>query len=218
MCRIFNLFHVRRPPTVRTVILPVFSGLASGLSLIVAIGAQNAFVLRQGLQRSHVALVIAVCAVSDLVLILLGVAGIGAIIERAPAVLDVVRWAGAAFLVAYGALAAWRAIRGQAVGQLGAGQTVSWVAVLGTGLAFTWLNPHVYLDTVLLLGSLASTHGPDGRWWFAAGAGLASVAWFTALGVGARFLTPVFRRRSAWRVLDAAIAAVMFTMAALLVA
>lgn len=196
----------------------MFSGLASGLSLIVAIGAQNAFVLRQGLQRSHVALVIAVCAVSDLVLILLGVAGIGAIIERAPAVLDVVRWAGAAFLVAYGALAAWRAIRGQAAGQLGAGQTVSWVAVLGTGLAFTWLNPHVYLDTVLLLGSLASTHGPDGRWWFAAGAGLASVAWFTALGVGARFLAPVFRRRSAWRVLDAAIAAVMFSMAVLLVA
>jgi L-lysine exporter family protein LysE/ArgO len=200
------------------VILPVFSGLASGLSLIVAIGAQNAFVLRQGLQRSHVALVIAVCAVSDLVLILLGVAGIGAIIERAPAVLDVVRWAGAAFLVGYGAIAAWRAIRGQAVGQLGAGQTVSWVAVLGTGLAFTWLNPHVYLDTVLLLGSLASTHGPDGRWWFAAGAGLASVAWFTALGVGARFLAPVFRRRSAWRILDAAIAAVVFTMAVLLVA
>jgi L-lysine exporter family protein LysE/ArgO len=218
MRRIFNWFHVRHPPTVGSVILPVFSGLASGLSLIVAIGAQNAFVLRQGLQRSHVALVIAVCAVSDLVLILLGVAGIGAIIERAPAVLDVVRWAGAAFLVAYGALAAWRAIRGQAVGQLGAGQTVSWVAVLGTGLAFTWLNPHVYLDTVLLLGSLASTHGPDGRWWFAAGAGLASVAWFTALGVGARFLAPVFRRRSAWRILDAGIAAVMFTMAVLLVA
>jgi L-lysine exporter family protein LysE/ArgO len=218
MHRIFNWFHVRHPPTVRSVILPVFSGLASGLSLIVAIGAQNAFVLRQGLQRSHVALVIAVCAVSDLVLILLGVAGIGAIIERAPAVLDVVRWAGAAFLVGYGAIAAWRAIRGQAVGQLGAGQTVSWVAVLGTGLAFTWLNPHVYLDTVLLLGSLASTHGPDGRWWFAAGAGLASVAWFTALGVGARFLAPVFRRRSAWRILDAAIAAVMFTMAVLLVA
>jgi L-lysine exporter family protein LysE/ArgO len=218
MRRIFNWFHVRHPPTVGSVILPVFSGLASGLSLIVAIGAQNAFVLRQGLQRSHVALVIAVCAVSDLVLILLGVAGIGAIIERAPAVLDVVRWAGAAFLVGYGAIAAWRAIRGQAVGQLGAGQTVSWVAVLGTGLAFTWLNPHVYLDTVLLLGSLASTHGPDGRWWFAAGAGLASVAWFTALGVGARFLAPVFRRRSAWRILDAAIAAVMFTMAVLLVA
>jgi L-lysine exporter family protein LysE/ArgO len=200
------------------VIIPVFSGLASGLSLIVAIGAQNAFVLRQGLQRSHVALVIAVCAVSDLVLIVLGVAGIGVVIERAPALLDVVRWAGAVFLAAYGAFAAWRAIRGQALEQLNTGRPVSWTSVLATGLAFTWLNPHVYLDTVLLLGSLASTHGPDGRWWFAAGAGLASIAWFTALGVGARFLTPVFRRRSAWRILDAAIAGVMVTMAFLLVA
>jgi L-lysine exporter family protein LysE/ArgO len=199
------------------VIFPVLSGLASGLSLIVAIGAQNAFVLRQGIQRSHVALVIAVCAVSDLVLIVLGVAGIGVVIERAPGVLGVVRWAGAAFLASYGALAAWRAFRGQALGQLGPDRAVSWLAVLGTGLAFTWLNPHVYLDTVLLLGSLASTHGPDGRWWFAAGAGAASIAWFTALGVGARFLAPVFRRRSAWRILDAAIAAVMLTMAVLLV-
>jgi L-lysine exporter family protein LysE/ArgO len=199
------------------VILPIFSGLASGLSLIVAIGAQNALVLRQGLQRSHVALVIAVCAVSDLVLILLGVAGIGVVIERAPAALDVVRWAGAAFLVAYGVLAARRAIRGQAIEQPGSGKTVSWTAVLGTGLAFTWLNPHVYLDTVLLLGSLAGTHGPSGRWWFAAGAGLASIAWFTALGVGARFLAPLFRRRSAWRILDGAIAAVMITLAVLLV-
>ena len=195
----------------------MLSGLASGLSLIVAIGAQNAFVLRQGIQRSHVALVVAVCAVSDLVLILLGVAGIGVVIERAPAVLEVVRWAGAAFLAGYGALAAWRAIRGKALGQLEPARAVSWAAVLGTGLAFTWLNPHVYLDTVLLLGSLASTHGPDGRWWFAAGAGLASIAWFTVLGVGARFLAPVFRRRSAWRILDAAIAAVMVTMAVLLV-
>lgn len=214
----FNWFHAGVPPTVVRVILTVLSGLASGLSLIVAIGAQNAFVLRQGLQRSHVALVIAVCALSDLVLIVLGVAGIGVVIEQAPAVLEVVRWAGAAFLAAYGAFAAWRAVRGQALGQLGTGQSAGWAAVLGTGLAFTWLNPHVYLDTVLLLGSIASTHGPDGRWWFAAGAGLASVAWFTALGVGARFLAPVFRRRSAWRVLDAVIAVVMVTMAILLVA
>ena len=133
-------------------ILPALSGLASGLSLIVAIGAQNAFVLRHGLQRSHVALVVAVCAVSDLVLIVLGVAGIGVVIEQAPAAVETVRWAGAAFLAAYGCLAAWRAVRGQAAGQLGTGQAASWMAVLGAGLAFTWLNPHVYLDTVLLLG------------------------------------------------------------------
>src|SRR3954464_12982201 len=147
----FNWFHDRGALTVNRVILPVFSGLASGLSLIVAIGAQNAFVLRQGLQRSHVALVIGVCAVSDLVLIMLGVAGLGVVLERAPAAIDIVRWAGAVFLVSYGALAAWRAIRGQAFGQLGSERAAGWLAVLGTGLAFTWLNPHVYLDTVLLL-------------------------------------------------------------------
>lgn len=199
------------------VILPALSGLASGLSLIVAIGAQNAFVLRHGLQRSHVALVVAVCAVSDLVLIVLGVAGIGVVIEQAPAAVEAVRWAGAAFLAVYGCLAAWRAVRGQAAGQLGTGQAASWMAVLGAGLAFTWLNPHVYLDTVLLLGSLASAHGPDGRWWFAAGAGTASIAWFAALGFGARFLAPVFRRPGAWRILDSSIAVVMLTLAVLLV-
>jgi L-lysine exporter family protein LysE/ArgO len=214
----FNWFHARGALTVNRVILPVFSGLASGLSLIVAIGAQNAFVLRQGLQRSHVALVIGVCAVSDLVLIMLGVAGLGVVLERAPAAIDIVRWAGAVFLVSYGALAAWRAIRGQAFGQLGSERAAGWLAVLGTGLAFTWLNPHVYLDTVLLLGSLANAHGPSGRWWFAAGAGLASIAWFTALGVGARFLAPIFRRRSAWRILDGGVAVVMLTLAVLLVA
>lgn len=200
------------------VILSVFSGLASGLSLIVAIGAQNAFVLRQGIQRTHVALVVCVCAVSDLVLIVLGVAGLGIVIERAPAVLDVVRWAGAIFLLAYGVLAARRAIRGGLPDQPKALNGGSWAAALGTCLALTWLNPHVYLDTVLLLGSLANTHGPDGKWWFAAGAALGSTLWFTALGVGARFLAPLFQRRSAWRVLDAGIAAVMVTLAVVLIA
>ncbi|WP_426997753.1 LysE/ArgO family amino acid transporter [Pseudarthrobacter sp. N5] len=198
-------------------IISVLSGFATGLSLIVAIGAQNAFVLRQGLQRSHVTLVVAVCALSDLVLILLGVAGIGIVIEQAPAALEVVRWAGAAFLLVYGMLAAWRAIRGEHLDHLGTGQGVGWAAVLGTCLAFTWLNPHVYLDTVFLVGSLASAHGSTGRWWFAAGAGLGSLIWFTALGVGARFLAPLFRRRSAWRVLDGGIAVVMITLAVLLV-
>ena len=175
------------PSTVDPVILSLVSGLASGLSLIVAIGAQNAFVLRQGVQRSHVLLVVAVCALSDLVLIVLGVAGVGVLIEQAPGVLEVVRWAGAAFLLAYGAMAARRAIRGTQASQLSTGQQGTWAAALGTCLALTWLNPHVYLDTVLLLGSLAGTHGADGRWWFAAGAGLGSVAWFAALGAGARY-------------------------------
>jgi len=200
------------------VILSLVSGLASGLSLIVAIGAQNAFVLRQGVQRSHVLLVVAVCAISDLVLIVLGVAGVGVLIEQAPAVLEVVRWAGAAFLVAYGAMAAVRAIRGTQAAQPAAGHKGTWAAALGTCLALTWLNPHVYLDTVLLLGSLAGTHGQDGRWWFAAGAGLGSVAWFAALGTGARFLAPLFARPGSWRVLDGGIALVMVTLAVMLVA
>jgi L-lysine exporter family protein LysE/ArgO len=198
------------------VLAAALSGFLTGLSLIVAIGAQNAFVLRQGLRRRHVLLVVAVCAGSDLMLILAGVAGIGTIIERAPVVLVAVRWFGAAFLLGYGLLAARRALRG---GQLeaSAGQQLSTPAVLAAALAFTWLNPHVYLDTVLLVGSIASTHGVPGRWWFAAGAGLASIGWFTALGYGARALTPVFRRRNAWRVLDGVIAAVMLTLATSLV-
>jgi L-lysine exporter family protein LysE/ArgO len=198
------------------VLAAALAGLGTGLSLIVAIGAQNAFVLRQGLQRRHVGLVVAVCALSDLVLILAGVAGIGTIVERAPLVLVVVRWLGAAFLLGYGLLAARRALRG---GQLeaAADRQLGTSAVLAAALAFTWLNPHVYLDTVLLLGSIASTHGPHDRWWFGAGAGAASIGWFTGLGYGARVLTPVFRRRSAWRVLDAGIAVVMLTLAVSLV-
>ena len=199
-------------------ILSLLSGLASGLSLIVAIGAQNAFVLRQGVQRSHVLLVVAVCALSDVVLIALGVAGVGALIELAPGVLEVVRWAGAAFLLAYGLMAALRAVRGTQASQPVAGQKGTWVAALGTCLALTWLNPHVYLDTVLLLGSLAGTHGADGRWWFAGGAGLGSIAWFAALGTGARFLAPVFARPDSWRVLDGGIALVMVALAVMLVA
>ena len=193
----------------------VIPGFLTGLSLIVAIGAQNAFVLRQGLRRRHVLLVVGVCAVSDLVLILAGVAGIGTIVERAPVVLTVVRWLGAAFLLGYGLLAARRAVRGGGL-EAAADRQLSTPAVLATALAFTWLNPHVYLDTVLLVGSIASTHGAAGRWWFAAGAGTASLAWFTALGYGARALAPVFRRRNAWRVLDAGIATVMFALAATL--
>jgi L-lysine exporter family protein LysE/ArgO len=198
-------------------VLPaVAAGFLTGLSLIVAIGAQNAFVLRQGIRRHRVLLVVGVCAVSDLVLILAGVAGIGTIVERAPVVLTVVRWFGVAFLLGYGLLAAQRAIRGGHL-EAAADRQLSTPAVLATALAFTWLNPHVYLDTVLLVGSIASTHGAPGRWWFGAGAGVASLVWFTALGYGARSLAPIFRRPTAWRVLDAGIAVVMVTLAAMLV-
>ena len=198
-------------------LLTALAGLGFGLSLIVAIGAQNAFVLRQGLRREHVLAVVLVCALSDAVLILLGIAGAGAVIRSAPVVLTVVRFAGAAFLLAYGILAARRALRPTVRTADGPAVRTGLAPTLLTVLALTWLNPHVYLDTVVLLGSIANTHG-DGRWWFGAGAVLGSVIWFTALGYGARLLQPVFAKPAAWRVLDAIIAVVMVALAVSLVA
>ncbi|WP_378147173.1 LysE/ArgO family amino acid transporter [Cnuibacter sp. UC19_7] len=193
-------------------LLAAVAGLGFGLSLIVAIGAQNAFVLRQGLLRSHVGAVVMICALSDTALIGAGVAGIGVIVERFPLVLVVVRVAGAIFLAVYGVLAARRALRPAVLtADARPGPGSLWAAVL-TCLALTWLNPHVYLDTVLLLGSVANTHGDD-RWWFALGAAAGSVLWFSALGYGARLLRPVFARPLAWRILDAAIALVMLALA-----
>ena len=193
-------------------LLAAASGLGLGLSLIVAIGAQNAFVLRQGLRAEHVAAVVAVCLLSDVVLIAAGTAGAGALVTRVPELLTVVCLAGAAFLLVYGAMAARRAVRPAALVTEEAGRRAGLLVTVTTGLALTWLNPHVYLDTVVLLGSLASTWD-DQRWWFAAGAALGSAVWFTGLGYGARLLRPVFARPAAWRVLDAAIAVVMVTLA-----
>ncbi|MFI9413950.1 LysE/ArgO family amino acid transporter [Nocardia gamkensis] len=185
------------------------SGLGFGLSLIVAIGAQNAFVLRQGISGRHVHAVVAVCAVSDMVLIAAGVAGFGVLVESAPAVLVVARYAGAAFLIGYAILAVRRAF-GAAVLRTEAGRAGAALgATVATTLALTWLNPHVYLDTVVLLGSFASTYASPDRWFLGAGAMLASVLWFTALGFGARLLGPLFTRPLAWRVLDSLIAAVL---------
>lgn len=192
------------------------AGLGLGLSLIVAIGAQNAFVLRQGLRREHVAAVVAVCAASDAVLIVAGVAGAGWLFERAPWFAEVMRWAGAAFLVGYGVLAAVRAIRPAALAAAPGAAPASLRTTVLTVLALTWLNPHVYLDTVVLLGAVAAGHG-DSRWAFAAGAIAASILWFSALGFGARLLAPVFARPVAWRVLDAVIAVVMVAIAVQLV-
>ena len=199
-----------------TILLPFISGLTAGASLIIAIGAQNAFVLRQGLRREHVLAIVAVCALSDVVLIGLGVAGIGALVEAAPLALTIVTVAGALFLLAYAIFAARRAIRPKALEAAG-GEKTTLVAAVLTAVALTWLNPHVYLDTVLLLGSLAATHGSEGKWIFAAGAALASILWFTALGYGARLLSRVFARPVAWRVLDGLIALVMLTLAVTLV-
>ena len=193
-------------------LIAVVSGLALGLGLIVAIGAQNAFVLRQGLRLEHVTAVVAVCALSDLLLIGAGVLGAGAVLSRVPWLVPVVCFAGAAFLLCYGALAARRALRPGALLPEADGARTGWGVAVGTGLALTWLNPHVYLDTVVLLGSMAATYG-EHRWQFAAGAGLGSLLWFTGLGYGARLLRPVFARPAAWRVLDGGIAAVMTVLA-----
>ncbi len=188
------------------------AGLLTGLSLIVAIGAQNAFVLRQGLLRQFVGPVVAICAVSDLVLIAAGVAGIGAIVQHAPTALTVVRWLGVAFLTAYGVRSLWRSRHASGLAAATDAEPRLRGAVL-QATALTWLNPHVYLDTVLLLGSIAAHHGPTGKWWFAAGAGLGSVLWFTGLGYGARLLSPVLARPRAWQVLDVLIGIVMLAIA-----
>ena len=188
------------------------AGLLTGLSLIVAIGAQNAFVLRQGLLRQHVGAVVTVCAASDLVLIGSGVAGIGAVVQHAPTALTVVRWLGVAFLTAYGVRSLWRARRAEALTAAPAVEPRLRGALV-QAVALTWLNPHVYLDTVLLLGSIAAHHGPTGRWWFAAGAGAGSVVWFSGLGYGARLAAPVLSRPRAWQVLDVVIGLTMLTIA-----
>jgi L-lysine exporter family protein LysE/ArgO len=188
------------------------AGLLTGLSLIVAIGAQNAFVLRQGLIRQFVGPVVAICAVSDLVLIAAGVAGIGAIVQHAPTALRVVRWLGVAFLTAYGVRSLWRARHAGALTAATSAEPRLRGAVL-QATALTWLNPHVYLDTVLLLGSIAAHHGPTGKWCFAVGAGLGSVLWFSGLGYGARLLSPVLSRPRAWQVLDVLIGLTMLAIA-----
>ncbi|TAJ48898.1 MAG: amino acid transporter [Herbiconiux sp.] len=263
--------------------LALVAGLGFGLSLIVAIGAQNAFVLRQGLLRRHVFSVVAVCAISDIVLIGLGIAGVGVAFEQVPWLMVVARAGGAAFLLVYAALAARRALRPTAltaddpepdeasdalvsaaqasttaesrpspvttsttpaIARPGVPSTPSvtpampqtpapadsaqsghppaerasvtplhrssagLLATVLTCVALTWLNPHVYLDTVVLLGSVANTHG-DSRWLFGIGAAIGSIVWFSALGYGARFLRPLFARPAAWRVLDGIIALMM---------
>jgi L-lysine exporter family protein LysE/ArgO len=197
-------------------LLALTSGLVLGLGLIVAIGAQNAFVLRQGLRLEHVAAVVAVCALSDLALITAGVLGAGAVVSSTPLLVPVVCLAGAAFLLGYAVLAGRRALRPAVLLTDAGGVRTGMAAAVGTCLALTWLNPHVYLDTVVLLGSMASTYG-EHRWQFGIGAGLGSVLWFTALGYGARLLRPVFARPVAWQVLDGAIAVVMSALAVSLV-
>jgi L-lysine exporter family protein LysE/ArgO len=195
----------------------VLIGFVTGLSLIVAIGAQNAFVLRQGLRREYVLPVVLICSAADAALIGAGIAGVGALLAAHPVAVDVTRYGGAAFLAGYGLLAARRALRPSAmVASDRASSSLS--AVIAACLGFTFLNPHVYLDTVVLLGSLGSQHGADGRWLFGLGAALGSFAWFFALGYGARRLSRFFARPRSWQILDGVIASVMLLLAAALVA
>ncbi|BBZ35803.1 LysE/ArgO family amino acid transporter [Mycolicibacterium confluentis] len=192
------------------------TGFLTSITLIAAIGAQNAFVLRQGIRREHVGAVVTLCAVSDLALIAIGIAGFGAVIAAHPDVVTVAKFGGAAFLVGYGLLAAKRALTPGTLtpsdvspARLG--------AVLATCLALTFLNPHVYLDTVVLIGALANEHR-DARWLFGIGAAAASAVWFTTLGYGATRLSALFGRPATWRVLDGAVAVTMISLGVYLAA
>ncbi|MFJ6074601.1 LysE/ArgO family amino acid transporter [Streptomyces sp. NPDC093065] len=192
------------------------AGFGTGLSLIVAIGAQNAFVLRQGVRRDAVLAVVGICALSDAVLIALGVGGVGAVVVAWPGALTAVGWIGGAFLLCYGALAARRVFRPSGALRADGDAAGSRRRAVLTCLALTWLNPHVYLDTVFLLGSVAADRGPL-RWTFGLGAAVASLVWFAALGFGARCLGRFLARPSAWRVLDGLVAATMIVLGVSLV-
>ena len=181
-------------------------GFGSGLSLIVAIGAQNAFVLQQGIRRQYVLPVVLICGLTDALLEFLGIAGIGFVVERAPVVLEIIRWGGVVFLLWYAWSAIRRAMRPESL-VAGEGDAGSLRRTVLACLAITYLNPHVYLDTMVLMGSIGNAQGDAGRWWFWIGGAVASVLWFAALGYGARLLTRFFAKPRAGRLVLDAIAA-----------
>lgn len=188
------------------------TGFATGLALIIAIGSQNAFVLRQGIRREHVLPLVLFCALSDALLIVAGIGGAGVLIRGNETLMLVTRYGGALFLGSYGLLAARRAWVGGHM-QLDSSTGAPLGAALLACFGFTFLNPHVYLDTVVLVGSIANQRPDPGRWVFGAGACVASLVWFSALGFGARLLRPWFETTLAWRVLDSLIALTMLAMA-----
>jgi L-lysine exporter family protein LysE/ArgO len=186
------------------------TGFLTAFTLIAAIGAQNAFVLRQGIRREHVAPVVAVCTVSDMALIAAGIGGFGALIATHPDIVTVAKIAGALFLTIYGLLATRRALRPNTL-TASESAPARLTGVLATCLALTFLNPHVYLDTVVLLGTLANQHAGS-RWLFGVGAATASAVWFTSLGFGARRLCGLFASPLTWRILDGVIAVTMIVL------
>lgn len=189
------------------------TGFLTGFSLILAIGAQNAFVLRQGLRREHVGWVVAICAVSDAVLIAAGVAGFGLATAALPWIVTAMRWLGVAFLLTYGALRFKAALAGGEALRPAEGGTVPLARVAATAALLTWANPHVYLDTMVLLGSISTQHAPL-EWAFGSGAMLASLVFFASLGFGARLLAPVFANARAWVVLEVLVGLTMWAIAA----
>ena len=191
----------------------LLAGLGLGYSLIIAIGAQNAYVLRQGMTGRHLGLMVAICSLSDAVLIVAGIAGIGTVTQLWPWLEPVIRWVGAAFLIGYAVIAARRALRPPQTGLQpdAAGPAAGAMSVALTTLALTWLNPHVYLDTVFLLGSVGASHGGE-RWIFALGAFAASLSWFVGLAYGARFLGRWLSGPRAWRYVDGGIAVLMLIL------
>jgi len=193
----------------------VASGFLLGLGLIVAIGAQNAYVLRVGLKRQHVFAICLVCSLADALLIVAGVAGLGTWIARSPELIRWVTLAGALFLTAYGIMAARRVMKTETLAP-SQGSETGLRGTLAAGLAFTFLNPHVYLDTVVLVGGLSAAYAGLARAGFGAGAAMASFVWFFGLGYGARLLMPIFSQPVSWRVLDGLVAIVMWTLAATL--
>ena len=187
------------------------SGVLSGFALIIAIGAQNAFVIRQGLQRQHVLTVVLFCAISDALLIAAGTAGLGKVIESAPEVLEIVRWFGVTYLIFFGLKSLRSAFRHNTL-TLEQGNLVSRKRTILTVLGLTFLNPHVYLDTVIFLGSIANQFPAD-KWFFSAGAMTASFLWFFFIGFGSKMAARFMVKVVFWKVLDLAVAIIMFTLA-----
>jgi L-lysine exporter family protein LysE/ArgO len=193
------------------------TGFALGATLIVAIGAQNAFVLRQGIRKEHVTAIVAFCALADLLLIGAGVAGLAGILGQSPTLVALLTIAGSTFLVWYGLRALRRALSPQSLRAAAGDEPISLGRAMAQAAGFTLLNPHVYLDTVLLMGSIGTRQAPDMRIWFVGGAACASGVWFTTLGFGARLLAPIFARPRAWQVLDTVVGLTMLALAVMLI-
>jgi L-lysine exporter family protein LysE/ArgO len=193
------------------------TGFVLSATLIIAIGAQNAFVLRQGIRKEHVAPIVAFCALADFLLIGAGVAGLAGILGDAPTLVALLTIAGSAFLAWYGIRALRRALLPQSLRAAAGDQPLSLGNAMAQAAGFTLLNPHVYLDTVLLMGSIGTRQPPDMRIWFVGGAACASGVWFTTLGFGARLLAPLFARARAWQVLDTVVGLTMLSLAVLLI-